>query len=156
MKKCAAVAYCFLCFLLSARTAVSRDKTCFKYEPVIVELTGTVKRVVFPGRPNYESIKDGDEPEPYWVLFLSIGICVDGDPRSEIYGAEENVTRLQLNMDSSFYENYRAFLEKTVTIRGTLTHAITGHHHTEVLINVIEMKTPTPGLQADAPQSPRR
>lgn len=104
------------------------------------------------GRPNYESIKDGDEPEPYWVLFLSEAICVDEDPASEINRTETNVTKLQLSVDS--YERYRRFLEKNATARGSLTHGITGHHHTEVLMNVIEIKAPNHGLQRDAPQVP--
>ncbi len=112
-----------------------------------------VRRVVFPGRPNYESIKDGDGPEPYWVLFLSEAICVDEDPTSEINRAETNVKKLQLNVDS--YERYRGSLEKNATVRGSLTHRITGHHHTEVLMNVTEIKAPNHGLQRDAPQVPR-
>lgn len=33
-----------------------------------VSLTGKVWRETFPGRPNYESIENGDEPETVWVL----------------------------------------------------------------------------------------
>ncbi len=38
---------------------------------------------VSPGRPNYESIKNGDEPERYWLLYLPKGVCVHGDPEDE-------------------------------------------------------------------------
>ena len=110
MKKCTAISFFALCLLLLASTVMSGNRPCFKYEPAVVELTGIVRRVVFPGPPNYESIKDGDKPEPYWVLFLSEAICVDEDPASEINRAETKVTKLQLNVDSS--ERYRRFLEK--------------------------------------------
>jgi len=41
---------------------------CMNYEPDAVSLTGKIIRKTFPGRPNYESIKAGDEPETYWIL----------------------------------------------------------------------------------------
>lgn len=36
---------------------------CLEYEPSSVSLVGTIVRRTYPGRPNYESIKKGDEPE---------------------------------------------------------------------------------------------
>lgn len=147
------VKLCVLFFLLLGGSEVAAQGPCFKYEPAIVELTGTIKRVEFPGPPNYESVKGGDEPEPYWVLFLSSAICVEGDPNSEFNGAGADVKSLQLNMDS--YDKYRAFLSKESTIRGTLKHSITGHHHTEVLINVIEIKEPSQRPLSDGLQSRR-
>jgi hypothetical protein len=55
----------FLSLAIAAQ-AFAAAPPCLKYEPEVVELKGKVKRVVFPGRPNYESVKAGDEPEPYY------------------------------------------------------------------------------------------
>jgi hypothetical protein len=50
---------------------------CLKYKPTTIELTGTIKAVTFPGPPNYRSVKEGDKPEQYWILYLPKPICVD-------------------------------------------------------------------------------
>jgi hypothetical protein len=111
---------------------------CLKYEPEIVELKGQVKRVVFPGPPNYESVKDGDQPEPYYVLFLSKGVCVQGDTKDEINSeTEKDIKSMQLMI--SDYKKYRPLLGKNVTVKGQLMHSHTGHHHTNVLVQVESM-----------------
>ncbi len=128
-----------LCLLILTASAVQAGQACLKYEPEIVTLRGMVKRVVFPGRPNYESIKDGDEPELYWVLFLHEPICIQGDEKDyQNSGTEKGVKKIQLIIRN--YDGYRHLLGKTVSVSGTLMHAITGHHHTTVLLTVSEMK----------------
>lgn len=115
---------------------------CLKYEPAVVELKGKVKRVVFPGPPNYESVKAGDEPEPYYVLFLPKGVCVQGDPKDEINSeTEKEIKSMQLMIND--YKKYRPLLGKNVTVKGQLMHSHTGHHHTKVLVQV-ESMTATP------------
>lgn len=113
--------------------------SCLEYEPMEIKLTGVIKKVVFPGRPNYMSIKDGDEPEVYWVLYLNEPVCVKGDP-SNILNAEgeSNVISLQLLIDN--YDKYRQLLERKVVVRGKLMHSFTGHHHTRVMMMVTDMK----------------
>jgi len=39
------------------------------------------------------------------------------------------------------YDQWRAFLGKQATVRGTLVHSTTGHHHTDALLEVTEIKT---------------
>jgi hypothetical protein len=118
--------------------AKAAEETCLKYEPTTIELTGTIKPVTFPGPPNYRSVKEGDKPERYWILYLPKPICVDGDPNNNINEAEKNIKSLQLIIND--YDKYRSLLGQKVTVKGELTHAITGHHHTNVLINVKEIK----------------
>lgn len=127
-------------FLTIVTQAVFAAEPCFKYEPEVVELTGKVERVVFPGPPNYESVKDGDRPESYYVLFLPKSVCVQGDPKDEMNSeTEKNIKSMQLII--SDYKKYRPLLGKKVTVKGTLMHAITGHHHTNVLLEVESMIT---------------
>ncbi len=59
--------------LLSFKSALA---SCLEYEPNSIELTGTLVREIHPGRPNYESIKEGDEKLIIWVLRLNSPICV--------------------------------------------------------------------------------
>lgn len=112
---------------------------CLKYEPEVVEMKGKVKRVIFPGPPNYESVKTGDQPEPYYVLFLPKGVCVQGDPKDEINSeTEKDIKSMQLMITD--YKKHRPLLGKNVTVRGQLMHSHTGHHHTKVLVQVESME----------------
>jgi len=125
----------FAVLLSGVFSATAAERPCLKYEPDVVAMQGMVKRVVFPGPPNYESVKKGDKPEPYWVLFLPKVICVQGDPKDEFNSeTEKNVQSLQL-MDVA-YKKDRGLLGKSVVVKGTLMHSYTGHHHTPVLIQV--------------------
>lgn len=72
---------CLVSCLLLIAGAASAVQPCLKYEPEVAELRGKVKKIIFPGPPNYESVKDGDEPEHYWVLFLPQAVCVEGNPK---------------------------------------------------------------------------
>ena len=63
--------------------AFQAEPGCLPYEPEPVQMTGTLVRLTFPGRPNYESIEEGDEPETGFYLELSRGVCTTGDPRAK-------------------------------------------------------------------------
>jgi len=107
---------------------------CLKYEPEIVVLTGTIKRHKFPGPPNFESVRNGDSLETYWLLQLPKPVCVETPtPNEPVNKAEANISVLQILI--SDYGKYRRLLGKRVKVTGTLFHQITGHHHTKVLIN---------------------
>ena len=107
---------------------------CLNYEPRVVQLIGTMRRQAFPGPPNYESVKHGDALEVYWLLQLPARICVVAsaaeDPLNE---PETGVVALQMLVQD--YPGYRHLLGKRVKVTGTLFHAVTGHHHTRVLID---------------------
>lgn len=109
---------------------------CLKYEPAEVGLAGVIARETFPGRPNYESVEAGDEPETVWVLALEKPVCVDGANGDDTNVSERGVRRLQLVLSRDQYAAYGSLLGMKVRVCGTLFHAITGHHHTSVLITV--------------------
>src|SRR5260370_17559026 len=52
---------------------------CLKYGPTVVSLTGTLRSQVFPGPPNYESIKRGDRKETAIILTLVVPPCTTGE-----------------------------------------------------------------------------
>jgi hypothetical protein len=113
---------------------------CYYYESDTINLTGEMVRDTFPGPPNYESIKEGDAAEIYWVLQLEKPICMNAVADDDNNVDRQNVTQLQMVMDIDMYKKYRELLYKTVTVKGTLFGAQTGHHHTDVLITVISIK----------------
>lgn len=130
-----------MAFCCAPASAASRHD-CLQYEPASVTLTGKVFLKVFPGRPNYESIKKGDEPEGAWLLRLAKPICVSADKQNDINEAENDVSliHLVLHRDKQFSQLRRLRKKGVVTFTGTLFHAITGHHHAKVLMWVLSMQ----------------
>lgn len=123
----------------SPNQQMSQD--CLSYESPAVTLKCEISRKTFAGRPNFESIENGDEPETYWVLHVASPICVNGDkdiPNGET--AESNVSDIQLSLDEKQYAQYKDLPGKQVVVNGKLSHAISGHHHTNVLLNVTEIR----------------
>ncbi|HEY6010791.1 MAG TPA: DUF4431 domain-containing protein [Nitrospirota bacterium] len=129
--------------LLFAASAFGADP-CLRYEPEKVSLTGIITERVFPGPPNYENIKKGDRPETAWILHLDKPVCVvPVNPKDDIDEPESNVTDMHLIIFGS-YKKYEALLGKQVVAHGSLTHSITGHHRTRVLIEVEDITRAAP------------
>lgn len=128
-----------LLFLLLPTIDASAQGDCYSYETDGVKLTGTISRKTFPGPPNYESVRRGDQPETYWVLHLARSICTKAGADNE---AESDVTDLQLILTQKQYALYKKFIARRargVIVTGKLMHAVTGHHHTPVLMEVTGM-----------------
>jgi hypothetical protein len=111
------------------------------YEPATVTLTGVIVSKTYPGPPNYESIRKGDEPETYWLLALSTPICIAQKSPNDAYPAEKNIYQIQLVFDSEkAYTTYRRLLGRRVMATGTLYSADNIHHKTPVLLTVNTLK----------------
>ncbi|MDT4968290.1 MAG: hypothetical protein QOJ64_3027 [Acidobacteriota bacterium] len=76
--------------------------------------------------------------ETSWVLRLAIPICTIASGEDD---AERGVTDLQLILTPRPYSTYKRFVGRKFRLKATgkLTHAITGHHHTAVLLEVAEI-----------------
>jgi hypothetical protein len=132
-----AIGWIFLTAAFLMLTSASAHSSVYHYEPRLVELRGTIELQTFPGRPGYESIKNGDELERGWYLRLKQSIevrksAVDADPNSL---TEKNVKILQMAMNYDVTAK-QIPLGKNVCVSGHLFHAISGHHHSRVLIEV--------------------
>ncbi len=110
------------------------------YDPMVEQLNGTVAILIFPGKPNYTSIKNGDAIErcPYLLLDKPIDVTMKTKNTSksqESYEPEKNIRLVQLvvtnHTDWKFMRN-----GNKITVYGTLFGAFTGHHHAKVLIEV--------------------
>lgn len=131
----------FICLVSTALAQNQSRHNCLSYEPVIVKLTGTIISRTFPGPPNYESIREGDEPETYWLLRLPGPVCVDQRPGDLTDVAKKDIRRIQLVFDSEkAYKTYRRFLGRHVVATGTLYGSHTGHHKTPVLLRVFSLE----------------
>ncbi len=112
------------------------------YGPQYEQLTGTVKYLTFPGRPNYTSIKEGDEAEkqPYLILDTTIDLKTRS-PESKAaaeYDDEYNIRLVQLIV--THLEDFKVIKEgRRITVKGDISGARSGHHHAKVLIAVQEL-----------------
>ena len=120
--------------------ATAHGKLAF-YAPEITAIEGILERQTFPGPPNYESIFKGDTVERGWYLRLNQPIDVASSAFSSKLNDDElekNVQIMQIvvmtNEQAKQLKNIPS--GKRLTIRGTLFHQLTGHHHSRVLISV--------------------
>jgi hypothetical protein len=111
---------------------------CLEYEPKVVRLSGVIVRETHPGRPNYESIANGDEPETIWVLKLKKAICVSAS--DDINVEADNEKEIQLVLEAEQYKRYRRLLGQRVTASGKLFHSHTGHHHKTLLLKTDDIR----------------
>lgn len=126
--------------LYDAASAQSPDD-CLSYETRGVQLTGRIFKKIFPGPPNYESIKEGDRPEEAWIIHLAKPICVKANEQDEDDVAENDVSELQLVLRGNQFAQIRRLMKRgAVTVTGYLFHSFTGHHHRAVLMWVTGIK----------------
>ena len=105
---------------------------CYRYWMDTVTLTGTISRRVYPGPPNYESIKRGDEAEPVLLLHLQRPLCT---LQSREYPARKDVREIQVLASDAEFKRGERLAGRRVTVTGTLTGPDMGYHHREVLID---------------------
>lgn len=129
-----------LSLLSAALFAGTATAQCLQYEPKVVRLSGVLGRETHPGRPNYQSIAGGDEPETIWVVRLSKAICVQAATPELENVKEDREKEVQLVLQPAQYQRYRKLLGKRVTASGTLFHSHTGHHHKRLLLTTSRIK----------------
>ena len=127
-------------FILSAAAySPASAQQCLKYDSQL-SLTGKLYSKVFPGPPNYESIRKGDRKETAWLLTLGKPICTVAG--SDIDEAESNVPELQLVISNDAdWKVVQRLAGQRVTVTGTLFHASTGHHRRKVLMSVASIRS---------------
>jgi len=101
-------------------------------------LQGVLSRHTFPEQPNYESIAKGDAKATYLFVSPDKTFCVaEGRNTDSLEPAEPQVSQVQLVFPDGTisYQRLRPYLGKEVVCRGSFFHAITGHHHSPVLLD---------------------
>jgi hypothetical protein len=122
-------------------STVAQPGQCLSYAPAAVTLVGALTSKTFPGRPNYESVEKGDEPETYWILNIAQPICTN-QSQDGSHEAAHDVSALQLLFTKpEMYQSYRSMLDTNVKVTGYLFSAETAHHHTPVMLQVASMES---------------
>jgi hypothetical protein len=125
------------CSVATEKQSSSSREKCLNYGPDVIQLEGELYKKTFPGPPNYEDIKKGDEEEVYWLIKTTKPFCVnkstyvEGD---ELHGLSD--VQLVMSSKLGFYKTKRLLLNKKIKVQGTLFPQHTGHHKTEVLLTV--------------------
>ncbi|PZR31561.1 DUF4431 domain-containing protein [Caulobacter segnis] len=101
-------------------------------------LAGVLVAHTFPGPPNFESIKDGDTPERYWLLRLGKALCVSPDGDDPDSGAKD-VREIQLILTPEDFARYRPLLGKPIVAEGEFMSPMSGHHHTAILLEGVRL-----------------
>jgi Domain of unknown function (DUF4431) len=115
----------------------SDTAACLRVDVDTVSLSGTIEVDTFPGRPNYESIADGDEAEAYFFLVLPAPFCVRPDSTAPDRQPIDGGNVVQLFLDQRGFDRLRPSLTRHIALRGLLWEGFSGHHHTPYLLTVV-------------------
>ena len=103
-----------------------------------VSLSGRLERHVYPGRPNYEDITRGDEPEPTFILVLDYPICIDDG--GEFADPHRRFTRAHLfTSEDRLLPRMRAGVGHRIRIHGSGFASFTVHHHAPLVVRVTQI-----------------
>jgi hypothetical protein len=122
--------------LLFQMTVYAVDKECSVDSKSCV-FTGSLELHTYPGLPNYEDIKKGDEAETGLYLKLDQPMVIrfiDYENKKEI-PAKESISLMHIAGEFDEKRFFKLAKEKNhVTIDGTTFEWQFGHHHTHFLI----------------------
>jgi len=118
--------------VLLTLAASSSAAPCFRYG-VPVTLSGAVVLKTFFGPPNYGENPESDARETQGLLELATPVCVDKSSNVE---DEREVNQQLVTLVPMNDMNLKHYAGLNVTIRGSLFHAITGHNHTVLLLEM--------------------
>ena len=115
------------------------------YEPEVVELDGQLVVQSKYGPPNFGEQPKTDQKVRVPVLLLSQRVVVTGDQEDgKNSQTAYNVRQVQLAFDRS-ETSHKTLIGKPVVVTGLLFQAHTGHHYTEVVMNVQSIERKPPG-----------
>jgi hypothetical protein len=118
-----------------ACVASAQGQTFLSYEPEVVELDGQLIVESKYGPPNFGEQPKTDQKVRVALLVLRSGVSMlpadDDGPNRSVH----HIKQIQLAFSNSETSHKKLF-GKQVVVTGTLFHAHTGHHYTEVVMNV--------------------
>jgi hypothetical protein len=127
-------------------SAAGAATPCYAVEPKIVTVTGTLVEKAYPGPPNFESVKNGDREEKFFLLRFKPPICTIGYTPDEMgktgYYDESHSSIAEMQLvfldDAGYlYDKLRPSLGKQIQCTGTLFDTQTVNHRTPVLVQVM-------------------
>ena len=103
-----------------------------------VRIGGWITKRTYAGPPNYQSIQSGDMPETIHVLHMDKPACVHPAQTDLENEAADNIGEAQLVvMERGSFKAASRLIGRHVWVTGRFFSAHSGHHHTPVLLEVI-------------------
>jgi hypothetical protein len=122
--------------LWTAVDSPADQETWLDYEPTVVTLSGKVIERHEFGPPYYGEHPEIDDKLVIQILQLPSPISVRADPSDDLNTEETGLREIQLAFPSGLHHDHLS--GKCVAARGTLYHATSGYHFTNVLLWVSE------------------
>jgi len=118
--------------------AIDPTTPCLRYDDPAVKITGTVFSRIYFGPPGYGETPAKDARERAILLLLNAPACVASSlhPEQDNNSYEGNLIVIQLAAVHVKPELLVAVEGHRAIVRGSLFHALTGHHRTPVVMDV--------------------
>ena len=111
----------------------------YSYEPSVSVITGIIKVKTFFGPPGYGESPETDAKEKVFILELTNLINLVEDKDDNTFNlAQSNISEVQLTSTSDI--TFTDYIGKNVRLTGGFFAAHTGHHFTDVLMDVAQIK----------------
>jgi hypothetical protein len=124
----------FLYVLVTSINALPCTKIAHE---AIVTVSGRLIMRIFPGAPNYQSIKKGDAADFARILVLDKPVCLYPLPGNQYDDFINDVKKTQLILlDPGIWERTEKLFKLHVQFTGSFFSAQTGHHHTPAMFMV--------------------
>jgi len=117
--------------MLIGGTQRANAASCYRYEPDVVVVEGTLQLKAFAGPPNYKSLEFGDQPQAVWMLTPLQPLCIAALEDDAWNIARDAVQIIEIIPRTSFNVSLNG---KLVQVQGTLSRARGGHRHAEILM----------------------
>lgn len=109
----------------------AHGESCYRYEPDVVVVEGTLQLKAFAGPPNYKSVEFGDQPEVVWMLTPLQPLCIAALEDDKWNIARDAVQIIEIIPRTNFNVSLNG---KVVQVQGSLSRAHGGHRHAEILM----------------------
>jgi hypothetical protein len=114
----------------------------YKYDPSVSVITGTIITEMFYGPPGYGENPKTDKQEHPYLLKLETPVNVISasgkTDEDEDNPTVNNISKIQLIWPDGI--DMEKLINKPVRLTGTFFHAHTGHHHTDILMDVEKLE----------------
>lgn len=125
-----------LVLLCSCSVSTKEDQEYY-FEPNVSTVEGTLITRMYYGQPGYGEDPKNDAKEYPYILQLDKPINVKAQEGDIMNSDTFDVKEIQVvPIGEEDLKSIKKYLDKRIKIEGTLFSALTGHHHTEVLIEV--------------------
>lgn len=135
----AILVFTFFCTLLASTDTAPQQRQpqeWLSYYPAVSRLQGRLIKVMKYGKPTYGENPEHDEKVEISILILTVPIRVKARSTSSVNNESvTNVSFVQLIFPAEIGD-YSQYIDKDISVAGTLVRGHTGDHFTDVVMTV--------------------